>query len=221
MSELVSTPARPRHARARLLAAALVGAVAGVLIQVRTGQVDYAVALGWTGAAVAFVTRTWWVVGRMSSSATAAHAAREEPGGVVLTEVIEVLACVASLGAVGYLVIGSTSADRLERGLAGVATVLISWIVLHTIYALRYARLYYSGSGGGIEFPGGEPPRYTDFAYLAFTLGMTYQVSDTDLSSRTIRSTALGHCLLSYLFGTVVLASTVNAVLGLVGAGLS
>jgi uncharacterized membrane protein len=102
--------------------------------------------------------------------------------------------------------------------LAGLAvlSVALSWILLHTLYALRYARLYYA-QGGGISFNQDEPPRYSDFAYLAFTLGMTYQVSDTNISRSDIRGAALGHALLSFLFGSFVLATTINLIAGLSG----
>jgi uncharacterized membrane protein len=80
---------------------------------------------------------------------------------------------------------------------------------------LRYARLYYTEPQGGIDFNQDEPPAYRDFAYLAFTLGMTYQVSDTALKNSTIRITVLRHTLLSYVLGAVVLAATINLVVGL------
>jgi uncharacterized membrane protein len=79
---------------------------------------------------------------------------------------------------------------------------------------LRYASLYHH-NGGGIAFPQDEPPDYGDFAYLALTIGMTYQVSDTALKDKTIRMTALRHALLSFVFGTGVLAMTINVVAGL------
>jgi uncharacterized membrane protein len=80
---------------------------------------------------------------------------------------------------------------------------------------LRYARLYYTGADGGISFNEDDPPAYSDFAYLAFTIGMTFQVSDTNIEDKTIRRTALRQALISYLFGAVLVAMTVN-----VGASL-
>jgi Protein of unknown function (DUF1345) len=97
----------------------------------------------------------------------------------------------------------------------GVATVGLSWLVVHTVFRLRYALLYYTAHAGEIEFNQHSPPRYSDFAYLAFTLGMTFQVSDTDLQTPHIRATALRHALLSYLFGAVILATSINLVAGL------
>jgi uncharacterized membrane protein len=80
---------------------------------------------------------------------------------------------------------------------------------------LRYARLYYADPVGGVDFNEDVRPDFSDFAYLAFTIGMTYQVSDTDLTNRRIRRTALRHALLSFLFGTVIVAMTINIVAGL------
>jgi len=75
--------------------------------------------------------------------------------------------------------------------------------------------LYYSGSVGGINFNQKERPAFLDFAYLAFTIGMTYQVSDTNLESTQIRSAAFRHALLSFVFGSMILATMVNLVAGL------
>jgi len=92
--------------------------------------------------------------------------------------------------------------------------VAVSWLVVHTLFTLRYARLYHS-TGGGVDFNQDDPPRYLDFAYLAFTIGMTFQVSDTNLTSPAIRAAALRHALLSYLFGAVILATSVNFIVNL------
>ena len=82
------------------------------------------------------------------------------------------------------------------------------------MFTLRYAKLYYSG-GGGIDFNQPEPPAYVDFAYLAFTIGMAFQVSDSNLQTRKIRATALRHALLSYLLGVVIVGMTINLIMEL------
>ncbi|MGB3414551.1 MAG: DUF1345 domain-containing protein, partial [Microbacteriaceae bacterium] len=92
-------------------------------------------------------------------------------------------------------------------------SIILSWILLHTLYMLRYASLYFEGEPGGINFNMKEPPVYRDFAYLAFVIGMTYQVSDTNLESTKMRSTALVHSLLAFLFGMVFLATLINLVI--------
>jgi len=121
------------------------------------------------------------------------------------------------LGAVAVLLVQAANssgiAEILQVGL-GVVSVVASWAVVHTIFALRYARIYYSHKGG-IDFNSDQPPQYSDFAYLAFTIGMTFQVSDTAFIIPELRRIALRHALLSYLFGTVIVATTINFIAGL------
>jgi uncharacterized membrane protein len=98
---------------------------------------------------------------------------------------------------------------------AGIGAIICSWGVVHTVFTLRYAGLSYTGPDGGVDFNETEKPVYADFAYLAFTIGMTYQVSDTALTAKAFRHTALRHALLSYLLGTVIIAATINLAAGL------
>ena len=100
-----------------------------------------------------------------------------------------------------------------------VLTVVLSRTVVNTIYTLRYADQHFRSAGGGIEFgdgDGAQRPGYRDFAYVAFTIGMTYQVSDTTLRDPRIRRTVLGHAGLSYLFGVVIVAGSINLISGLI-----
>ena len=152
----------------------------------------------------------------MSPSRTGSHATREDPTRVA-TDIFILSASVASLlGVVTLFAAGSAQGVQADvAGLVGVGSVAAAWLVVHTIFTLRYALLYYADSEGGIDFNQSEAPAYADFAYLAFTIGMTYQVSDTDLKNRAIRATALRQGLLSYLLGAVVLAVVVNFVAGL------
>lgn len=174
-------------------------------------------AVGWIAAAVLYVTWVWAVVHRLDPAATRAHATREDPGRAVF-DVLTILATVASFGGVALVLVGAGSVPGLQRAAVlalAVASVVSSWVLVHALFMLRYAALYFR-EGGGISFGGTtEPPGYGDFAYVAFTVGMTFQVSDTALTSRTIRAMALRHALLSYLFGAVVLAVIINLVGGL------
>ncbi len=99
---------------------------------------------------------------------------------------------------------------------AALTTVVVSWVAVHTDFTLRYAHVYYSPPGGGIDFAGADTPDYRDFAYLAFTIGMTYQVSDTGLLSSRFRRVLLLHALLSYLFGVVIIAAVINITAGII-----
>jgi uncharacterized membrane protein len=134
-----------------------------------------------------------------------------------MTEVIVISASMAGLLGVGYLLVASSPPGGQADAAAavGVGSVVAAWFTVHTVFTVRNGRLYYSDAAGGVDFNQQEPPDYVDFAYLAFTIGMTYQVSDTALRSRTIRATALRQAMLSYLLGAVILAITINLVAGL------
>jgi uncharacterized membrane protein len=208
-----------RPVAARVAVAGAVGLVAAAIVGVTAGWL-YAGATGWTVAAVLFVTWTALVITPMDPGQTATHATREDPTRP-LTDLIVLLASVASLAGVMYLLAagsGSGADEVLSAGL-GIASVAAAWLVVHVVYTLRYALLYYSDHPGGIDFNQSEEPAYVDFAYLAFTLGMTYQVSDTNLQTRRIRTTALRHALLSYVLGAVVLGTVVNLLAGLGSSG--
>ncbi len=132
-------------------------------------------------------------------------------------------ASVASLLAVGFaLHLAGRESGPLQALIIGVAllTLVLSWIVVNTVFTLRYADLYFSSPAEAIAFGDSaeqERRSYRDFAYVAFTIGMTYQVSDTTVRDRRIRRTVLFHALLSYLFGVVIVAAAVNLIAGLIG----
>ena len=203
-------------ATTRLSVVAVAGVVAAVVVAV-VAPWQVAVLAGWDTTAGTFVAWVWLIVHSFSSDETRAHAMREDPGRGA-THVMLLVACVACLAGVGLALVKAAHVHgRMEALLVGVGviSVVLSWTVVHTIYALRYADLHYSSRGQGIDFNEETEPSYSDFAYVAFTIGMTYQVSDTDLRATSIRRAALGHALLSYLFGTVIVAITINVVAGL------
>ncbi|MDQ0710349.1 putative membrane protein [Arthrobacter woluwensis] len=212
------TPKKPvRRARLRFLIMLIVGATTAVIVLL-TGHPVQAPAAGWAAAAASYVG---WVLSRtirLNAAQTREHATSEDPSRGV-TEALILSANIAAIVAVAILVISShqgDSSERLSNAALGFVTVALSWMLIQTLFTLRYAEMYYGGDKvGGIAFNQDEPPQYTDFAYLGTSLGMTYQVSDTNLETTAIRKEALKHSLLSYLFGTVVLASTINLVVSL------
>jgi uncharacterized membrane protein len=173
---------------------------------------QFGVPFGWSVAAAVYVGWTWATIWPMDADATASHAVREDSGRAV-TDLILVTAAVASLGAVALLLLSGNAGNRDVQASLSVASVALAWAAVHTVFAERYARLYYTGADGGVDFDG--RPQYSDFAYLAFTIGMTFQVSDTEVRSKEIRATVLRHALLSYLLGVVVIAATINLVASL------
>ena len=194
------------------------GVIAGLAAGFTLGW-SFAATVGWGVACLVYLSWVWGSIARLDDKATRASAQREDPTSAI-SELLTLVASVLSLGAVVILILASKDAHGLAKVLIPVlalVSVALSWFLIHTLFTLRYARLYFDGDDGGIDFNQKETPRYVDFAYLAFTLGMTYQVSDTDLRTRTIRSLALRQALLSYLFGAVILAATINLVAGLAG----
>jgi uncharacterized membrane protein len=203
------------RSRTRLVVMVAVGVLAGV-ISAALGVPRYAPLIGWDVAVLSFFGWTWGMIARMGATETQAHARREDPTRPT-TDILLLTASVASLIAVGIVLVSASSSHGTHKGLlAGLAaaSVAVSWFLVHTLFTLRYARLYYAADGG-VDFNQKEPPRYVDFAYLAFTIGMTFQVSDTDIQISAIRATALRHALMSYLFGAVILATTVNFIVSL------
>ena len=195
-----------------------VAAAAGVAVGVAAGvglSWQYGILLGWMALAAVFVTWTWLTIWGMDARTTSTHALREDPGRRTLA-VVTILAALFSLAGVALLLTDKSSpGGQTLEAFISVAAIFLSWAVIQTIFTVRYAELHYSATEGGIGFNSRQRPCYTDFAYLAITLGMTYQVSDTDLQTRAIRATALRQALLSFLFGTVIVATTINLVAGL------
>jgi uncharacterized membrane protein len=169
-------------------------------------------------AALVFVIWVWGTVATADAVATA-RIARAEDASRAAAEAVLVAAGAASLVAVAFTLGQAGDAGAPERGLLtalALGSVALAWTSVHTVFVLRYARLYYSPPEGGIDFHG-ETPDYVDFAYLALTIGMTFQVSDTDLMGKRVRRVALHHALLSYVFGTGIVAITVSSVGALLG----
>jgi uncharacterized membrane protein len=196
-----------------VLTSALVGVCAGGPVASVLPWV-LSLLVAWDVAAVTYVCWIWIKVWKLDARQTAEKAEREDPT-TAAADLILLTAAVVSLVAVGFVLVSASSAHGVAKGLHvafGVASVMSSWAVVHTVFALRYARLYYTGADGGVDFHEAARPAFSDFAYLAFTVGMTFQVSDTELNSKDYRATVLRHSLLSYMFGTVIVALTINIV---------
>jgi uncharacterized membrane protein len=176
-----------------------------------------ALLLGWVVTTVVYLTWIWLTVRTRGPEETAEHAAAIDPDRLT-TDWLLVVSAVASLVAVGFVLVRAT-AEQGPREFAQVGlallSVVLSWAMVHTVFMLRYARLYYAGDHPCITFGGPDRPTYADFAYFSFVIGMTYQVSDTTLNGTTIRRTVLGHSLLAYLFGTGIVAGAVSLVTSL------
>ena len=197
----------------RLMIAVAAGAVAATVIAL-VAPWQLATLVGFDVGAALFVGVVWLSLNPFSPDETREFATREDNGRVAASLLL-LSASVASLIGSGFDLMKAeqaTGAGRFVLTLAGVGTVALSWALVHTVFALRYAHEYYTPPVGGIDFKSDDEPDYHDFAYLAFTIGMTFQVSDTDIQARRTRRTVLRHALLAYLFGAVILAVVVNVI---------
>lgn len=137
--------------------------------------------------------------------------------------IIILISTMASFLAVLLLIITKKEGDTdaLWRLPISILGMLFSWILIHTIFAFRYAHIYYGNhkskpntDAGGLEFPGDTKPDYLDFAYFSFVLGMTFQVSDVQITSQRLRRMAMFHGLISFGFNTIMIALTINLIAG-------
>lgn len=221
----VTSPSRSRldrplgadpPAKVRILVAAAAGGASAIVVGL-LGPWWLVPLSGWVVGAFTFVAWMWHSVWNLDPPATAARARREDPGRA-LADVLLLGAAVVSLLAVGLVLVRAShtsgAAKLLLVGLSAVSVVL-AWSVVHTVFSLRYARLYYGEAEGGVDFNESEEPCYTDFAYLSLTIGMTFQVSDTDITNKSIRRTALRHATMSYVYGALFIAITINLIAGL------
>ncbi|GAA1351860.1 DUF1345 domain-containing protein [Falsarthrobacter nasiphocae] len=202
------------------------------------------VCAGWSVGALVFMGLCIHHLWPLDGPATRAWATREDPS-VGWSRAVGVAAAGAALvGVVGLMARSHAGggASALPLAILAILTVASAWFVIHTLYALRYAEDYFTqeaegdagwrhgaAAGAGeaspgqagdarprpIEFSGSPIPTYSDFAYFSFNLGLTFQVSDTDVGSMRLRRTILVHCILSYLYSTAILASVVNLVIGM------
>lgn len=210
---MTTSPHWHHDSRWRLIIAVACGVAVAAVVWFALAP-DYAPLLGWSTTGLVFCLATMISVGGMDADQTARHATRELPGAWSV-HLLLVCAALASLAGIAVLILQPPD-SRLAAAAVSLLVVVSSWTTVQTLHALRYAREFYL-HGGGIDFHSPDPPQYSDFAYVGFTVGMSFAVSDTDLSSTRMRRLALRHALLAYLFGTVFLAALVNILASLAG----
>jgi uncharacterized membrane protein len=205
-----------RPAAIRLVVAAAAG-TAGAVVTALIGPTTKAVVIGWDLTALTYLALTWPVILPLDAEQTRRLATAEDPTRG-WTDALLFSAALGSLLGLGLLLRGRGHADgtRLQDLAVGLAGVVLSWALIHTTFTLRYARLYHGDAQGGVDFNQKSAPAYRDFAYLAFTVGMTFQTSDTAITTSPMRAAVLRHALVSYLFGAVILAGTINLLASLV-----
>lgn len=162
-----------------------------------------------------------WPLSRISAAATMRREAAANDANRALLLLLVALIMLAVLGALAVELAAKQAPSLPAIGLI-IATLLCSWLFTNSIFALHYAHIYYrvgpgGADAGGITFPGTAEPFFWEFAYFAFCLGMTFQTSDTDITSTRVRKVATLHAMMAFIFSIGVIAFTIN-VLGSSGA---
>jgi len=200
-----------RSKRSRYLLALFAGVVAGV-VTAFISKPEFVPIVAWDAAALVILGLIVIDMHGADSKMTAVIARRDDMSHS-LSDAIVLLANIASLGAVIYLLVSKDAS--MAHVAFGLASIIISWATVHMLYALRYAAMYYSDPEGGIDFNSDDKPQFSDFLYMAYTVGMTYQIADTDIKTAAFRKVVLGHAALSFVFGTAIIATTINFLVNL------
>jgi uncharacterized membrane protein len=207
------------HLSAKSGVAVVVG-LAVAAIAALLGVPDLSPLLGWVVAAAVFLVWAWsraWPAGPQRTRSLARHEDRSR----TLVDALIIVAAVLSLVLVVFALIRSQEKDPVGTASAILAVigVVAAWALINTVYAFKYARMYYIDDSHRFDFDQDEDPSYSDFAYTAFSIGMAYSASNITQSSTPSRRIALGHSLLSYFFGTFVVAVAINLITGLTQGG--
>lgn len=204
----------------RLVYGALTGAAVSLLPLPVSVQLQGL--LAWCVGALTYLVLAWWLAVEFDAARTRAHAqAQDQPGLLLFT--ILLLSVFASMAAITFMlqrVQELSTGQRLGHLTLSLMALAISWLLMQTIFAFRYAHVYYQEElrghphGAGLEFPGKLPPDYFDFLYYAHVVGMTSQVSDVVVTSRQMRRMTLLHSVTAFAFNMLVLALSINVMAG-------
>jgi uncharacterized membrane protein len=208
---------REGSAMRRLAVGVIVGVLALIASLLAGGGWTVGLTGAWGAAALMTVASTWLRISSMDAEETARHAKTEDYSRS-MADVIVLGASVTSLVSVGFALVQARHHSGMGKGLLialAVAVVAVSWLAVHLVFTVRYGDLYYAEPDGGVDFNQKERPDYRDFVYFAITIGMTFQVSDTTITSKAVRRQVTRQALLSYLFGAVIVALAINTVASL------
>ncbi len=207
---------------ARLLISIGVGLIVTLALLATHWPLSTKLLTGWDVGVMLYLALTYWTMWGAPVAQIRRRAAIQDEGALALL-VLSACAAIASLVAI-LAEVGNAQTGQGWTNLAvGMGTILLSWLFVHTIFALHYAHEYYGERSddqvGGLKFPGTQPPDYWDFLYFSFVVAMTSQVSDVAITSKVIRRVVNLHGVLSFFFNVSVLALTVNLVSSLIKPG--
>lgn len=210
--------------RYRLLLAALSGLAVSFLLPAHF-SLSTRILCVWDIGMLVFLISTWVLMGRAKPKTMRRNAQSQDEGRLVILGLILAAAC-ASILAIAFILKetkGKEASIAIPHIALAVFTIVGSWLLVHTIFAIHYAHEYYKDhriqtqeQAGGLSFPTDTEPDYSDFLYFSFVIGMTSQTSDVQITSRSLRRLALVHSILSFFFNTAVVAMSINIIAGLI-----
>ncbi|KAF0243336.1 MAG: hypothetical protein FD183_9 [Chitinophagaceae bacterium] len=197
--------------------------VAYIILLLLKVDVQSRIILGWDTFCLSLIVMSGILFFTTTNDELCAVVEKQDDGLKVIFMIVLVAVCFSLFGTLLLLNSKSESTfNKVFHTIVSLSPVLLSWLLLHTTFAIRYAHLYHdhnklkTGSNiGGLDFPTKEDPDYLDFAYFSFVIGMTFQVSDVQVNSRVIRRFVLLHSLISFVFNTIIVALTINTIAGL------
>lgn len=206
----------------KLLVSIVCGAIAFAIAQTFDMMTLTPIMIGWNAMSLIYLFLEWWTFSKMSTKDIRRQASKQDPKRTVVFILILVSTLFSILAIISMIVAKDGGESETNwRIPAAIMAMVLSWIMVHTVFTLRYAHMYYADNDevaddyvGGLEFPDDSDPDYFDFAYFSFVLGMTFQVSDVEISSKQIRRLALLHGLLSFSFSTVIIGVVINVMSG-------
>lgn len=204
-------------ARRRVNTSAAVGVVVGAAAALAAPW-QFALLCGWNAMAGVLLVATWRQIWGADAEHTRRLSLAEDDSRRAAQLVLTTTAVVTPVG----MAFGLSKAQHVGQPMeslltvSAVVAVVLAWVVVHTVYTLRYAHLFYLEPVGGLDFHSDELPDFRDFAYVAFTVGMSFAISDTDVEGRKLRRSITGHALASYLLGAVIVGLTINVIAGFV-----
>jgi uncharacterized membrane protein len=202
----------------KLLICLSIAVVVYFIVEIKNIDILTHVMIGWDTFSMCMIVMTWITFFITSAKQIRIQSKVQDPNRSVIFIII-LICTLASFLTVMLLIVTKKNGEngaswRLPIAVAG---MLFSWILIHTSFTLRYAHIFYGDHkskpnthAGGLDFPGDTLPDYLDFAYFSFVLGMTFQVSDVQITSKRFRRLALLHGLISFIFDTTMIALTIN-----------
>ncbi|PVD53674.1 DUF1345 domain-containing protein [Terrimonas sp.] len=210
-----------QHAIAKLLLC--MAFAAGIPFLFIEADIASRIMLGWDVFCFCLLILYWLSFFTTPHTQIRRQAAQDDPSRVIIFIIVLVCSAASMLAIILLLTEkNETSPGKALHVPLALAGMILSWITVHTLFTARYAHMYYGNHEskpdthqGGLDFPNDQLPDFLDFAYFSFVIGMTFQVSDVDISSKKVRKLALLHGFISFIYNTIIVALTINIIVGL------